>query len=207
MNGLCVRKGQHTRHGHERGTKSGSGAYVAVARFRLVSCRAMSEPLREKIKFALRLQPGETAAALDGDAHSIRPLAFFARKVAPEWLDSMMQAELYCEHPSAEESAPLKGINMLCAFTSGQLRSCQQWIRRSIVAPTIRVAARMPARYTQHLQNGRQRSPKSRMQMKSSKSMFEWQKERKKESSPHTSVQTAYPSPSGLLVIVCRVFG
>ena len=113
MNGLCVRKGQHTRHGHERGTKSGSGAYVTVARFRFVSCRAMSEPLREKIKFALRLQPGETAAALDGDAHSIRPLAFFARKVAPEWLDSMMHAELYCEHPSAEESAPLKGINML----------------------------------------------------------------------------------------------
>ena len=74
----------------------------------------MSDPLREQVRFALRLHTGETAAALDGDAHSIRPLAFFTRKVAPEWLDDMIQAELYCDHPSAkEESAPLKGINML----------------------------------------------------------------------------------------------
>ena len=73
----------------------------------------MSDPLREQVRFALRLHTGETAAALDGDAHSVRPLAFFARTVAAEWLDDMIQAELYCDHPSADESAPLKGINML----------------------------------------------------------------------------------------------
>ena len=72
----------------------------------------MSDPLREQVRFALRLHTGETAAALDGDAHSVRPLAFFARTVAAEWLDDMIQAELYCDHhPSAEET--LKGIHML----------------------------------------------------------------------------------------------
>lgn len=72
------------------------------------------ETLREQVKFALHCQPGQTSAALDGDAYAIHQLAHLAHRVPPVWLDWMMEADLYREHPSAADDAtPRKGVNAL----------------------------------------------------------------------------------------------
>ena len=72
------------------------------------------ETLREQVKLALQCQPGESAAALNGDARAIQPLSHFVGKVPRVWLDLMVNGELYCEHPSAADDAtPIKGVNML----------------------------------------------------------------------------------------------
>ena len=48
-----------------------------------------SDVLRNQVSFAVTCQPGEECAAIDGDAYGIMLLGFFARKVAPEWLDGI----------------------------------------------------------------------------------------------------------------------
>ena len=76
------------------------------------------EMLREQVKLALQCQPGESTAALNGDARAIQPLSHFVGKVPRAWLDLMVSGELYCEHPSAaDDGSPIKGINMMCFHT------------------------------------------------------------------------------------------
>ena len=55
------------------------------------------EALRADVKFALTKQPGESCAAIDGDAYTVVPLSFFARKVPPLWLDEIHE-NLLREH-------------------------------------------------------------------------------------------------------------
>lgn len=88
-------------------------AYQSSARFLCVTSKKskMAEEVRAQVKVALTCQPGEQSAALNGEAHSVRPLAHFARKVPPPWLDEMLRADLYREHASVEaDTAPCKGI-------------------------------------------------------------------------------------------------
>ena len=88
------------------------GAYQSSPRFICVTSKSeMAEDLRAQVQVALTCQPGEQSAALNGETHSVRPLAFFARKVPPPWLDEMLRADLYREHASMEaDTAPCKGI-------------------------------------------------------------------------------------------------
>ena len=88
------------------------GAYQSSPRFICVTSKSeMAEDLRAQVQIALTCQPGEQSAALNGEAHSVRPLAHFARKVPPSWLDEMLRADLYREHASMEaDTAPCKGI-------------------------------------------------------------------------------------------------
>ena len=68
--------------------------------------------LRAQVKFALHCQPGQTSAALNGDAYAIHTLAHLSRKVPPEWLDLVVEADLYRES-AADGGAPQKGVNAL----------------------------------------------------------------------------------------------
>ena len=70
----------------------------------------MADELRARIKIALTRQPTERSAAINGDPSTIQPMAFFARKVAPEWLDEMLTAELYREHPDTADGVEPKGV-------------------------------------------------------------------------------------------------
>ena len=70
------------------------------------------EDLKQQVIFALTRQPTEKSEAITGDAYGVMPMAFFARKVPAEWLDSMLDAELYKDH-AKEGEPPSKGIVML----------------------------------------------------------------------------------------------
>ena len=85
--------------------------------------------LREQIKFAATCQPGEECPAINGDAYAIQSLAFFARKVPPDWLDDICN-QLYRDHEGKWEDCDgnqvdsIKGVGML---------SFHEWVAGRII--------------------------------------------------------------------------